>query len=284
MPETPAREWHCGPRKLLLRRPLVMGILNVTPDSFSDGGLHNNLHAAIEHGLAMAADGADIIDIGGESTRPGAATVSPDEELERVLPVVEALAAELPLPISIDTRHAAVARACVAAGAAIINDVSGFRDPEMVGVAAGCGAGLVVMHMLGEPGTMQQEPRYGNVVAEVSGYLHQQARMLGDAGVARERIALDPGIGFGKTTAHNLDLLGNLHDIGSEGYALVVGVSRKRFLGEVTGEAEPARRVTASVAAAVWCVLHGADVIRVHDVVETAQALAVVEAIDGGRY
>jgi dihydropteroate synthase len=256
-----------------------MGIVNVTPDSFSDGGLFAEAQAAIAHGLALAGEGADIIDVGGESTRPGSAPVSGEEELARVLPVVEALVGSVEIPVSIDTRHAAVASACVGAGATIINDVSGFRDPAMVAVAATCDAGLVVMHMLGDPQTMQAEPRYDDVVAEVRAYLLGRASELQSAGIAVERIALDPGIGFGKTTVHNLELLRRLGAYAADGYPLVVGVSRKRFLGEITGEPEPAGRLAGSLAAAVWSAWQGAHVLRVHDVRATVAALATTEAI-----
>ena len=281
--QAPARHWLCGRFELSLARPLVMGILNVTPDSFSDGGLYEDLHPAIARAEELAAAGADIIDVGGESTRPGAVPVSPEAELDRVLPVVEALTAGLGVPISIDTRHADVAAACVTAGAAIINDVSGFSDPAMVDVAARCDAGLVVMHMLGEPGTMQDSPAYDDVVAEVTAYLAARAAALVDAGVAPGRIALDPGIGFGKTLEHNLELLRGLPALAALGFPVLVGTSRKRFIGDVSGEAEPARRVAGSVASVLWAAHHGADIVRVHDVAETSQALAVWRAIGDER-
>ena len=271
--------WHCGSQRLVLDRPLVMGIVNVTPDSFSDGGAHADPAAAAEYASGMVASGADIVDVGGESTRPGAAPVSEAEELARVLPVVEALAADGVVPVSIDTRHAAVARACVEAGAGIVNDVSGFRDPAMVEVAAASEVGLVVMHMLGEPATMQDDPRYDDVVAEVTGFLGQRAEALHEAGVARERIGIDPGIGFGKTTEHNLELLRRLSEIAALGYPVVVGASRKRFIGNILGEDDPTRRIHGSVGAAAYAALNGAHVVRVHDVAETVQALKVVSAI-----
>lgn len=277
-----ARTWQCGRFTLALDRPLVMGILNVTPDSFSDGGRYLDPVLALTHGRDLAANGADIIDVGGESTRPGADDVPPTEEISRVRPVLAALARDFDVPLSIDTRHAEVARACIEAGASIINDVSGFRDPSMVELAAACDAGVIVMHMLGEPRTMQSEPVYDDVVAEVGEYLVSQAEMLEAAGVRRERIAIDPGIGFGKTTAHNVDLLRGLPDIAAVGYPVVVGASRKRFIGDLTGEADAARRVSGSVAAAVWSLLHGADVVRVHDVRETVETFGVWTAIEGG--
>ncbi|MBW6468983.1 MAG: dihydropteroate synthase [Coriobacteriia bacterium] len=258
-----------------------MGILNVTPDSFSDGGEHADAASAVDHARAMIADGADVIDVGGESTRPGSAGISEAAELGRVLPVVEQLAAAADPPlISIDTRHAAVARACVNAGASIINDVTGFRDPAMIGVAAGCDAGLVVMHMLGPDfATMQDDPRYDDVVAEVATFLGERAAALESVGVDPKRIAVDPGIGFGKTLEHNLELLRRLPEIAALGYPVLVGASRKRFIGHILDEEDPKRRVAGSVGAAAYAVMSGADIVRVHDVAETAQALKVIAAI-----
>jgi len=256
-----------------------MGVLNATPDSFSDGGTHEDPVSAVAWGERLAAEGADIIDVGGESTRPGSEEVPLAEETARVRPVVTRLVDELDVPVSIDTRHAAVAQACVESGASIINDVSGFRDAEMVAVAAGCDAGCIVMHMLGEPKTMQAEPAYDDVVREVAGYLLAQAASLEAAGVQRDRIALDPGIGFGKTLEHNLALLRALPQFAELGYPLVVGVSRKRFIGELSGEERPASRLGGSVAAALASVRGGADVVRVHDVAAMVQALAVDSAL-----
>jgi dihydropteroate synthase len=275
-----ASVWRCGRFVLPLGRPLVMGVVNVTPDSFSDGGAYLDPVAALERGHALALAGADLVDVGGESTRPGSDEVPAAEELQRVLRVVEALVTGLDIPVSIDTRHPDVARACVEAGASVINDVSGFRDPAMVEVAAGCDAGLVVMHMAGEPKGMQDAPYYDDVVAEVCGYLADRARTLEDAGVAHDRIALDPGIGFGKTTAHNLELLRRLPEVVALGYPVLAGVSRKRFIGEITGVSVPAERVAGSVAGALWAVAAGAAIVRVHDVAETVQALRVWRAID----
>ena len=274
--------WRCGeftfPAEGADVRPLVMGILNVTPDSFSDGGTHNAPQDALVYAEHMLGQGANIIAVGGESTRPGSDEVAPEEELARVLPVVRELAARGRC-VSVDTRHAPVAQACVDAGAAIINDVSGFRDPAMVEVAAGCDAGLVVMHMLGEPKTMQAEPHYEDVVGEVGAYLVKQAHMLEQAGVAPERICIDPGVGFGKTTKHNLQLLQATDWLASLGYPLMVAVSRKRFIGELTGVDVAADRVAGSVAAAQYAVEHGALVARVHDVAETVQAFRLFGAI-----
>ncbi|MCE5204161.1 MAG: dihydropteroate synthase [Coriobacteriales bacterium] len=276
-----ARTWRCGRFDLSLRTPCVMGVLNVTPDSFSDGGAFADHASALAHGRGLAAAGACIIDVGGESTRPGSAEVSTAEEIRRTRDVVSVLAEELGVPISIDTRHPEVALAALGAGASVINDVSGFRDPAMVHVAASSDAGLVVMHMQGEPRTMQTEPHYEDVVAEVGEYLLGQARMLESAGVARERICLDPGIGFGKTLEHNLELLRRLSDLADLGYPLLIGVSRKSMIGALTDEPDPRKRLEGSLAAALWAVSAGADVVRVHDVRETLRALKVWSAIEG---
>ncbi|MDO9108886.1 MAG: dihydropteroate synthase, partial [Coriobacteriia bacterium] len=225
------------------------------------------------------AQGADIVDVGGESTRPGSTELHSTHELARVRPVVERLSQDLVVPVSIDTRHAEVARACVQAGASIVNDVSGFRDPEMVAVAAACDAGVVIMHMLGEPGSMQDEPQYDDVVVQVREYLLDRALMLEHAGVARERIAIDPGIGFGKTLEHNIALLRALPELAAFGYPVLVGVSRKRFIGVLTGAKRPDDRLGGSLASAVWAVEHGAAIARVHDVAQTVQALKVIDAL-----
>jgi dihydropteroate synthase len=276
-----ARVWNCGLHRVTLSAPRVMGILNVTPDSFSDGGAYDGTAVAVERAHAMTDEGADIIDVGGESTRPGSAAVSEAAEIGRVLPVIERLVAELSIPVSVDTRHAAVARACVDAGASVINDITGFREPGMVEVAAGCEAGLVVMHMLGDdPATMQDDPRYDDVVSEVAAFLGERAAALEAVGVDPNRIAVDPGIGFGKTLEHNLELLRGLPAIAALGYPVLVGASRKRFIGHILGEEDPKRRVAGSVGAAVYAAMNGADVLRVHDVAETAQALRVIAAIE----
>jgi len=256
-----------------------MGIVNVTPDSFSDGGLYDDPASAVAWGERLVAEGARVIDVGGESTRPGSSELAEAEELARVRPVVKRLSAE-GVPVSIDTRHPAIAGACVEAGASIINDVSGFRDPEMVAVAASCDAGVVVMHMLGEPSTMQRAPRYDDVVREVGGFLLAQAAVLQGAGVAAERIVLDPGIGFGKTLEHNLALLRGIPELAVYGFPILIGASRKRFIGEITGEPEPRERLGGSVSAALEAVSHGASVVRVHDVAATVQALAVAGAVN----
>jgi dihydropteroate synthase len=275
--------WECGARLLDVSRPLVMGVLNVTPDSFFDGGVYDDPVAAVRRGREIVDEGAAIIDVGGESSRPGAAPLGAHEELARVRPIVSALSADPSAIVSIDTRHAQVAKACVAAGARIINDIGGFRDPAMLRVAARCDAGLVVMHMLGEPTSMQERPAYDDVVEEVRTYLERQTLCLRDAGVAPGRIAVDPGIGFGKDLEHNLTLLGGLGRIASLGYPVVLGVSRKRFIGALTGTDDPADRLPGSLVAAAWGALHGAAVLRVHDVAATVQALTVVRALALGR-
>jgi len=255
-----------------------MGIVNVTPDSFSDGGLHDDPASAVALGERLTAEGAHVIDVGGESTRPGATELAEAEELARVRPVVKRLVCE-GAPVSIDTRHPAVARACVEAGASIINDVSGFRDLAMVQVAAESDVGVVVMHMRGDPRSMQEEPRYDDVVREVGGFLLAQATVLQSAGVSAERIMLDPGIGFGKTLEHNLALLRGIPQLAVYGFPILIGASRKRFIGDITGEPEPRERLGGSVAAAVEAVRRGASAVRVHDVAPTVQALAVAAAL-----
>lgn len=264
--------WRCGKYSFDSRMPVIMGILNVTPDSFSDGGQHNSFDAALAHARQMVDEGALIIDVGGESTRPGAAEVSVEEELTRTVEVVRALAAD-DICVSIDTRHAEVARACVEAGAAIINDVSGFRDPAMVDVACACDAGLIVMHMQGEPGTMQDNPIYADVVSEVCEYLTTQARMLEAAGIARDRIALDPGPGFGKTPAQTLELMRNLQEVVHLGYPLVAAPSRKRYVGVMYGIENAADRDDASATEALMACELGASVVRMHNVATTAAML-----------
>ncbi len=279
--------WRCGRVLLRLDRPLVMGILNVTPDSFSDGGRFvgagkADVRAAAEAGVAMVAEGADIIDVGGESTRPGAMSVHPAMEASRVIPVVERLVAAVDIPVSVDTRNSEVASAALAAGASIVNDISGFRDPAMVRLVAGSEAGLVLMHMQGDPQTMQREPVYEDVVAEVAEWLAVRAEELEAAGVDRARIAVDPGIGFGKTADHNLALLHDTRALVALGYPLVVGASRKRFIGAVTGGG-PDERLEGSLAAALWAAAHGAAVLRVHDVEATMKTLRMLGAIMAGR-
>jgi dihydropteroate synthase len=255
-----------------------MGILNVTPDSFSDGGEWFDGAAAVAHGRELVAQGAAILDVGGESTRPGAAPVGEAEELRRVVPAVEALA-DAGAQLSVDTSKAAVARAALAAGATYVNDVTALRgDPAMAGVVAEAGCDVCLMHMLGEPRTMQDDPRYGDVVDDVRAFLEARVAAAVAAGVRPERIQLDPGIGFGKTTEHNLELLRRLDELAGLGFPLVVGTSRKSFLGRLTGREDPHDRVHATVATSVLAFERGATVFRVHDVAATRDALLVAAA------
>ena len=254
-----------------------MGVLNVTPDSFSDGGKFTQLKQSVSHAEAMIADGADMLDIGGESTRPGAAPVSLDEERRRVLPVIEALVAR-GVPLSVDTQKPELMREAVAAGASMVNDVNGFRAPGAFEAVAASAAALCIMHMQGEPRSMQQNPAYDDVTAAVRSYLTERVHAAEAAGIARERIVIDPGFGFGKTLAHNLKLLRELcqfHDIGG---AVLTGLSRKAMLGHITGR-DAGARVHASVAAALIAVQNGAHIVRVHDVAATRDALAVWQAV-----
>ena len=264
--------WQCSEFAYDSRIPIIMGILNVTPDSFSDGGEHTTVEEAVEHARRMVEEGALIIDVGGESTRPGATPVAIEEELSRVLPVVKALVAE-GMCVSIDTRHADVARACVEAGAAIINDVAGFRDPAMVEVACSCEAGLVVVHMQGEPATMQENPTYDDVVFDVRDWLHERCGELEAAGIARNRLCIDPGPGFGKTVSQTVELMRNLHEIVRLGYPVMTAPSRKSYVGHVYGIENPAERDTASAAEALLACELGASVVRTHNVAVTAAAL-----------
>jgi dihydropteroate synthase len=263
-------------------RVIVVGVVNVTPDSFYDGGRWASSEAAVAHGLELAAQGADWLDVGGESTRPGSEPVPVVEELQRVLPVVEQLAKQCPLPLSIDTRRAEVAEAALARGATVVNAVSGLRDPELAGVCAAHGAGLVLNHMRGEPATMQRAPSYTDVVREVARDLLADAEAAQAAGVARERIWLDPGIGFGKHPRHSLALIARLPELAALGYPVLVGPSRKSFLGELTG-LPPAERLPGTLAAATACVLGGARGLRMHDVAAARQALDVAAAILAAR-
>ncbi|MBS3974589.1 MAG: dihydropteroate synthase [Actinobacteria bacterium] len=278
------RIWRCGGIDLILDRPLVMGIVNVTPDSFFDGGSTACVDSALAHAQHLLDAGADIIDVGGESTRPGAASISPADEIARVLPVVSVLAAEGTFPVSIDTRHASVAAACIEAGAHIINDVSGFSDSAMASVASASGAGIVIVHMLGEPATMQVAPFYEDVVAEVLEFLSARALALVAEGVDPESICVDPGIGFGKTVEHNLKLMRSLDRFAEMSYPVMLGASRKRFIADIAGsQAEvPKDRLGGSIAAAVWGALNGVAVLRVHDVAETVQAVRVAQALAEG--
>ena len=250
-----------------------MGIVNVTPDSFSDGGAFDDAAAAVKHGLRLLEEGADLLDVGGESTRPGSDPVDEREERARVVPVIEGLRREAPEAVlSVDTRKAAVAAEALGAGA----------DPAMFGVVADEGAGFVLMHMKGDPKTMQHAPSYGDVVAEVLAFLSERVETAVAAGVERDRLAVDPGIGFGKDLGHNLELLRSVASLRGIGPPVVVGASRKRFLGELSGVDDPSDRLEGSLAAAVWCAAQGVEVVRVHDVAATARALRVVDAIARG--
>ena len=273
-----AAQWLCGHRTLDLSRVYVMGILNVTPDSFSDGGRHLDLQTAVAHARAMAADGAAIIDIGGESTRPGAESVSADEELRRTLPVVEELRGD-DLVLSIDTAKARVARAALEAGAHIVNDVTGLGgDPDMAATVAEYGAGVVIMHMQGTPRTMQIAPAYDDVVADVAAFFESRRALALRAGIADEQIVFDPGMGFGKTLAHNLILLRRLGEFLKLGRPILVGPSRKAFIGQLLGLGVN-DRLEGTAAAVAAAVLAGASIVRVHDVRATSRVVRVSEAI-----
>ena len=273
-------QWEAG-------RTLIMGVLNVTPDSFSDGGKFLDIESAVEHAKEMSRAGADIIDIGGESTRPGAAPVSAEEELRRVLPVIEGLRG---MVVSVDTTKAAVAEQALAAGARIVNDISGLRhDLRMVEVVRNAGAGVVLMHMQGTPQTMQQSPHYDDVIAEVRAFLAERVAFAESRGVKKSQIAVDPGIGFGKTVAHNLQLLARLDELGALGCPLLVGTSRKSFIGKLLGQGEAGRetgtdgRLWGTAATVAWAVAQGAGIVRVHDVAEMTNVVRMVEAVKQAR-
>lgn len=272
---------RCKDFQFDLARPLVMGIVNVTPDSFSDGGRLASARAAIAHAQQLVADGADILDIGGESTRPGADTVSEQQELDRVLPVIEGLRG-VPVPISIDTCKTGVMGAALAAGASMVNDVNALQAHGALEVLAGSGAAVCLMHKQGEPRSMQQQPQYVDVVAEVHAFLRERVALLHAAGVSSERIVVDPGFGFGKTLAHNLALLRGLSGFAALGVPVLAGLSRKSMLGAITGRGVN-ERLTASVVAALLAVQHGAAIVRVHDVRETTDALKIWHAVNGGE-
>ncbi len=262
-------------------RCLIMGILNITPDSFSDGGDHLSCEAAVAAGLAMAGDGADVIDIGGESTRPGSEGVSPREQIERVLPVIRRLRnAGMSLPISIDTQSAEVAAAALDAGADIVNDISGMRaDAAMPGLLAERGVPFIVMHMLGKPRTMQVSPHYDDVVSEINAFFNERAESLAAAGVDTSRMIVDPGIGFGKTTAHNLDILRRIREITGR-WPVLVGPSRKRFIGEILSEPNAKNRLMGTAAIVAHCAMHCVDMIRVHDVAAMRQVVTMCHSLD----
>jgi dihydropteroate synthase len=265
-------------------RTLLVGVVNVTPDSFSDGGEFHDAGDAVAHGRRLAEAGADVLDVGGESTRPGADPVPVDEERQRVLPAVEELAEAIDVPVSVDTQKAPVAREALEAGAEIVNDVTALRgDDDMADVVADHGAGLVLMHMQGTPRTMQEDPTYGDVVDDVRGFLEKRARVAEDAGVDPEAIVVDPGIGFGKTLDHNLELLRNLDAFRGLGYPVLLGHSRKSFIGDVTG-APVDEREPGTVAVTAWGVSRDVDLVRVHDVERNRQAADLVDAIHRGRH
>jgi dihydropteroate synthase len=273
---------QCGPFPLDLDRPVVMGVVNVTPDSFSDGGRFADADAAVAAAERMAADGAALVDVGGESTRPGSAPVDEAEELRRVMPVIERLAGRLPIPVSIDTRKPGVMRRAVEAGATLVNDVGALRAPGAIEAVADSGAAVCLMHMQGEPGTMQDAPRYADVVTEVREFLRQRVAACEAAGIGRARIAVDPGFGFGKSLEHNLALLAGLPVIAADGLPLLVGLSRKRMIGTLTGRGD-GERLAGSLAAAVVAAQNGARIVRAHDVRETVDALRVVAAAGAMR-
>jgi dihydropteroate synthase len=278
--------WACrGHTFVIGRRPLVMGIVNVTPDSFSDGGRYFDPTTAIEHGLKLVADGADVLDVGGESTRPGAAPVSEAEELSRVVPVVEGLAKRIAVPLSVDTMKAAVARRCLDAGAAIVNDVSGVTaDPDMPGVVGDAGAGVIVMHMQGIPATMQMNPTYADVVGDVSTYLETRLHALAAVGISPDAVCLDPGIGFGKTLEQNLALLAHLDVVAALGRPVCLGVSRKGFIGKLCGR-DVVGRDAGSLAVASFAAARGAaHLLRVHDAAGARDAAVLLDAIDRSRH
>ena len=273
-------EWHLRDRTLTITHPLVMGIVNVTPDSFSDGGRHASAEAAVAHGMELVRQGADLLDLGGESSRPGAAPVPADEELRRVLPVVAALAKQTAVPLSVDTCKAEVARACLEVGAQAVNDITALAgDPVMVDVVRASGAGVVLMHMRGTPQTMQLDPHYDDVVAEVGQFFEERLRAVTAAGVALACVALDPGIGFGKTDAHNLRLLARLEEFQRFGRPVCLGVSRKGLFGRLLGRPLD-QRVAGGLAAFCSAAGRGAvQIVRVHDVKETRDAVIMLDAI-----
>ena len=270
-----------GGKKLFLDCPLVMGVVNVTPDSFSDGGRYETVAMAVSHALEMVEQGADIIDIGGESSRPGAAPVPADEERRRVMPVIEELRRRTDIPISIDTYKSSTARAALEVGADIVNDISALRfDEQMAGLIAAERVPVVLMHMRGSPRNMQDDPRYRDCVEEIAGFLAQRIEFCTRSGISRSQIIVDPGIGFGKRLSDNLEILSRLGRFKQLSQPLLVGASRKSFIGQVHPTGAPAeRRLGGSIAAAVTAVINGADIVRVHDVAETVEAVRVVQAI-----
>jgi len=277
-PTRPVRRLLCGRFTLDLARPLLMGVVNVTPDSFSDGDRLDGAQAAIAHARRLVEEGADLLDIGGESTRPGAAPVAPAQEIARIEPVLEALL-DCGVPLSVDTRHAETMRIVLARGADMINDISALRAPGALEAVRDSGCALCLMHMQGEPATMQQAPVYQEVVSEVEAFLRQRVEVLLEAGIARERIVVDPGIGFGKTLRHNLLLIEALDELAACGQPTLVGVSRKSMIGQLTGR-DADRRLAGSLAAMLAAVARGVAIVRVHDVAESRDALRVWKAIE----
>lgn len=262
-----------------LGRPRIMGILNITPDSFSDGGLYDDLEHAVARAEELVSDGADVLDVGGESTRPGSAPLAPETEAARVVPVIRALRERLDVPISVDTRRAAVARQALDAGADIVNDISALADPEMASVIAAAGAGAVLMHMQGTPATMQEAPCYDDLIGEITEFLRGSREAAIASGISPDKVVIDPGIGFGKTFEHNLELIARLRSFTSIGAPILVGPSRKGFLGAILGGAAPADRAVATATACAIALLNGARIFRVHDVRPVREALQVAEAI-----
>jgi dihydropteroate synthase len=271
--------FRCGNSRFDLSRPLVMGIVNVTPDSFSDGGLHVQRDAALAHAHKLIAEGADILDIGGESTRPGAQPVSIQQELDRVMPVIEGLKG-VPVPVSIDTCKPEVMLAAIAAGAQMVNDINALQDPAAMNAVAAGRVSVCLMHKQGDPQTMQQQPQYQDVVTEVSAFLCERVAAAKAAGVGHDRIVIDPGFGFGKTLAHNLSLLQELKQLTELGVPILAGLSRKSMLGALTGR-DTGQRLPASIAAGLIAVQRGANILRVHDVGATVDALKVLNAVNG---
>lgn len=281
-PDEPLPEPVCRLYDAIAERTAVMGILNLTPDSFSDGGLHASADAAVEHGTRMIGDGADVIDVGGESSRPGAEPVSIDEEMSRVLPVIEKLASNNVL-ISVDTYKPEVARAALDAGAHIVNDITGLADPAMVKLVTKRKCPVVMMHIKGTPETMQQEAVYEDVTSEVMAYFRERIALAVEAGIAREMLIIDPGIGFAKTTEHNMEIIRNLGDLKSLGLPILIGTSRKRFIGQALGDLPANERVEGTAATVALSIANGANIVRVHDVKEMSRVARMTDAIVRGR-
>jgi dihydropteroate synthase len=277
---SPGRHWRLRTRSFALDKPLIMGVINVTPDSFSDGGSFTSSQDAVDHGRRLVEQGADLLDVGGESTRPGAEPIPAAIEISRVMPVLEGLSGTV--PISVDTTKPEVARLALEAGAEVINDVTAGSDPAILELVAAAGAGLILMHMQGVPRTMQHDPRYEDVVEDIKLFLTERSLAAGQAGVQRDHIAVDPGIGFGKNLQHNLDLIREIGSFRALGFPVVLGASRKKFLGTITGVDQPSQRDLASAVVAALAVERGADVFRVHNVSACREAVAVALAIVRG--